>query len=128
MYTFCTPLLGLPSLCTILMWTQVPNIRSNKNAALNIVLQFQNNLWIVKGINLWNKNCSFYCNLWSLNYHFKVYFLSVLKRVTTPKAGVLNVEFVLKLRIYRSLKSLIFLKWILKKFSTTLHTQFNNLT
>ena len=37
----------------------------------------------------------------------------------------MNVEFALKLRIYRSLKSLICLKWIRKKLSTTLHTQFN---
>jgi len=29
---------------------------------------------------------------------------------STPKAGVLNVEFALKLRIYRSLKSTICLK------------------
>ena len=42
--------------------------------------------------------------------------------------GVLNVIFELKFRIYRSLKSLICLKWIRKKFSTTLHTQFNFLT
>ena len=39
----------------------------------------------------------------------------------------MNVEFTLKLRIYRSLKSLICFKWILKKFSTTLNTQFNYL-
>jgi len=43
----------------------------------------------------------------------------------TPKVGVMNVEFALKLRIYRSLKSLLCLKWIRKKFFTTLHTQFN---
>jgi len=39
--------------------------------------------------------------------------------VSFPKVGVLNVEITLKLRIYRSLKSLICLKWIRKKFSTT---------
>jgi len=50
------------------------------------------------------------------------------ENVSTPKVGVLNIEFVFKLRIYRSLKSLICLKWIRKKFSTTLHTQFNYLT
>ena len=49
----------------------------------------------------------------------------ILKTCPPPKEGVLNVEFALKLRIYRSLKSLIWLKWIRKKFSTTLHTQFN---
>ena len=32
------------------------------------------------------------------------------ENVSTPKVGVLNVEFVVKLRIYRSLKSLICLK------------------
>ena len=32
--------------------------------------------------------------------------------VSTPKIGVLNVGFALKLRIYRSLKSVICLKWI----------------
>ena len=32
------------------------------------------------------------------------------ENVSTPKEGVLNVEFVLKLRIYKSLKSLICLK------------------
>ena len=42
-----------------------------------------------------------------------------------PKVGILNVEFALKLRIYRSLKSLVRPKWIRKKFSTTL---FNYLT
>ena len=39
-----------------------------------------------------------------------------------PKSTILNVDFGLKLRIYRSLKSLICLKWILKNLSTTLHT------
>ena len=32
------------------------------------------------------------------------------ENISIPKAGVLNVEFALKLRIYRSLKSLICLK------------------
>ena len=41
------------------------------------------------------------------------------ENVSTPKVGVLNVTFALKLRIYRSLKSLICLQWIRKKFSTT---------
>ena len=50
------------------------------------------------------------------------------ENVSTPKVVVFNVEFALKLRIYRSLKSLICLKCIRKKFSTTLHTQFNYLT
>ena len=45
-----------------------------------------------------------------------------------PKSTILNVDFALKLRIYRSLKSFIGLKWILKNLSTTLHTQFNYLT
>ena len=54
--------------------------------------------------------------------------LNFSKRISTPKLGVLKVEFALKLRIYRSLKSCICLKWIRKKFSTTLHTQFNYLT
>ena len=40
----------------------------------------------------------------------------------------MNIEFALKLRFYRSLKSLICLKWIRKKFSTTLQTQFNYFT
>ena len=31
------------------------------------------------------------------------------ENVSNPKVGVLNVEFALKLRIYRSLKSLIYL-------------------
>ena len=48
--------------------------------------------------------------------------------VSTPKVGVLNIEFALKLRIYRSLKRFICLKRIRKKLSTTLHTQFNYLT
>ena len=39
-----------------------------------------------------------------------------------------KTENALKLRIYRSLKSFICLKWILKNLSTTLHTQFNYLT
>ena len=50
------------------------------------------------------------------------------EKVSTPKLGVLNIEFALKLRIYRFLKSLICLKLIRKKFSTTLYTQFNYLT
>ena len=52
------------------------------------------------------------------------------ENVSTPKVAVLNVEFVLKLRIYRSLKSLICLKWIRRSFpqhcipsSTTLHSR-----
>ena len=40
----------------------------------------------------------------------------------SPKSTILNVDFALKLRIYRSLKSVICLKWILKNLSTTLHT------
>ena len=47
------------------------------------------------------------------------------ENVSTPKVGVLNVEFALKLRIYWSLKSVICIKWIRKKFSTKLYTQFN---
>ena len=50
------------------------------------------------------------------------------ENVSTPKEGVLNVEFALKLRIYKSYKSLICLKSIRKKYSTPLHTQFNYLT
>ena len=49
------------------------------------------------------------------------------ENVSTPKVEVLNVEFAFKLRIYRSLNSLICLKWIRKNLSTTLHTQFNYL-
>ena len=44
------------------------------------------------------------------------------ENVSYPKVGVLNVEFVLKLRIYSFLKSLICLKLILKNLTTTLHT------
>ena len=50
------------------------------------------------------------------------------ENVSTLKVGVLNVEFALRLRIYRFLKSVICLKWIRKKLYTTLHTQFNYLT
>ena len=50
------------------------------------------------------------------------------ENVATPKSGVLNDEFAIKLRIYRLLNSEICLKWILKKFSTTLRPQFNFLT
>ena len=50
------------------------------------------------------------------------------ENVSTPKVNVLNVEFALKLRIYRSLEILLCLKWIGKKFSTTLYTKFNYLT
>ena len=50
------------------------------------------------------------------------------ENVSTPKVGVLNVEFALNFRIYRSLKSFTCLKWIRKKFSTILHTQFSYLT
>ena len=50
------------------------------------------------------------------------------ENVSTPKVGVLNVEFALNLRIYRFLKSFKCLKWIRKKFSTTLQTQINYLT
>ena len=42
-----------------------------------------------------------------------------------PKSMILNVDFALKLRFYRSLKSFKCLKWIIKNLSTTLHTQFN---
>ena len=49
------------------------------------------------------------------------------ENVSTPKVVVLNVEFALKLSIYRSLRRFICLKWILKNLST-LHTQFNYLT
>jgi len=37
-------------------------------------------------------------------------FKKLSENVSTPKVGVLNVEFALKLRIYRSFKSLICLK------------------
>ena len=45
------------------------------------------------------------------------------ENVSILKVGVLNVEFALQLRIYKSLKSLICIKWIRKKLSTTLYTQ-----
>jgi len=71
-----------------------------------------------------------YCRIF---LHFMSSLINNLKKtnsesVSTPKSGVLNVEFALILRIYRLLKSEICLKWILKKFSTTLHTQLNYLT
>ena len=43
-----------------------------------------------------------------------------------PKSTILNVDFALKLMIYRSLKS--FSNESKRIFSTTLHTQFNYLT
>ena len=48
------------------------------------------------------------------------------ENVSTPKLGVLNVEFALKLRIYRSLKSFICL--VLKKFSRTLQSILSSTT
>jgi len=73
----------------------------------------------------------YFLNMTSVVYcrtflHFMSSLFNNLKKtnsenVSTPKVGVLNIEFVLKLRIYRSLKRLICLKWIRKKFSTTLH-------
>ena len=36
-----------------------------------------------------------------------------------------NVDFVLKFNNYTSLKRFLYLKWILKNFSTILHSQFN---
>ena len=51
---------------------------------------------------------------------------SILKTYL-PKNTIFNVDFLLKLRIYRFLKSFIFLKWILKNLFTTLHSQFNHI-
>ena len=65
-------------------------------------------------------------SFWSL--YWISYFLLLTKRIEYILFSlVLNVEFALKLRIYRSSKSLICLKWIRKNFSTTLNTQFNYL-
>jgi len=50
------------------------------------------------------------------------------ENISTPKVGVLNVEFALKLMIYRSLKNFICLNLIRKMSSRTLHTQINYLT
>ena len=71
-----------------------------------------------------------YCRIF---LHFMSSLINNLKKtnsesVSTPKSGVLNVDFALKFRIYRLLKSGICLKWILKKFSTTLRPQLNYLT
>ena len=56
---------------------------------------------------------------------------TILKTCSRPKVGVLNVDFALKLRIYRSLKSLICLKYKSKRrfpqycilSSSTLHSR-----
>ena len=77
-----------------------------------------------------NKTSVVYCRTF---LHFMSTLFNNLKKtnsenVSTPKVGVLYIEFALKLRIYRSLKRLTCLKWIRKKFSTTMHSQFNYLT
>ena len=58
--------------------------------------------------------------LYNFYFIFRCRYLMIFKKLilktyplSTPKVGVLNVEFALKLRIYRSLKSLICLKWII---------------
>jgi len=61
--------------------------------------------------------------------HFKSSLFNNLRKtnsenISTPKVGVVNIEFTLKIRIHRSLKSFICLKWIRKKFSTTLSVPF----
>jgi len=70
-------------------------------------------------LNIFAKLVSAILNFLIINQSFN--FCLNSENVSTPKVEVLNVEFALKLRIYRSLKSLICLKWIRKKFTPTLH-------
>jgi len=66
--------------------------------------------------------------LWiHLRHVFNIKKTRFWKRIQ-PQSRVLNVEFGIKLRIYRSLRSSVCLKWILKKLSTILFTQFNYLS
>ena len=60
-------------------------------------------------------------NVFWLNWDCSI--VEILK--TYPPKMILNVDFVLKLSNYRSLKRIVFLKWILKNLSTILHYQFN---
>ena len=88
-------------------------------------------IWLDAGDYIKIKDCS--GNFKYLKGHFMSYLFNKYKKtnsenVSTPKVRVFSIEFALKLRIYRSLKSLIWLKWIRKKLFTTLHTQFNYLT
>ena len=69
--------------------------------------------------------------LYNFYFFFRCRYLIIKKKtnsenVSNPKVGVLNIEFALKLRIYRSLESFIRLKWIRKKLSPTLYTQFTS--
>ena len=75
-------------------------------------------------------------NLFSLLYNFYFIFrrryLIIKEKIDAekypPKFMILNVDFALKLSNYTSWKRFICLKWILKRFSTILHTQFNHHT
>jgi len=139
-----------------LLWiySQISSNSSNVVFSIIILENLRKSLWIMKNQN----NEKIESNNWTrllifddkINFYFlnmflymtsvvycRTFFYILCRRylkktnsesLSTPKVVVLNVEFVLKLRIYRSLKSLICLKLIQKKFSTTLHTQFNYLT
>jgi len=135
------------------IYLQICSNSSNVVFSMKILENLRNSLWILRNQN----NETIETNNWTrllifddkINFYFLNMFLYmtsvvycrtflchcylIIKKTkfenrSTPKVGVLNVEFVLELRINRSLKSVICLKWFRKKFSTTLHTQFNYLT
>ena len=93
----------------------------NVNVNINVYIKFKlDHHWLTDKLSRYkvNVNVNVNINLRKPNS----------ENVSNPKVGVLSIEFTCKLRIYRSLKSLTCLKWIRKKFSTTLHTQFNYLS
>ena len=69
--------------------------------------------------------------LYNFFFIFRRHYLIIKKLILKtypPKFMILNVDFALKLSNYTSWKRFICLKWILKRFSTILHTQFNHHT
>ena len=138
------------------IYSQISSNSSDVDFSIIILENVGKSLWIIRNLNnekietnnwtrllIFDKKINFYCLKMFLYmtsvvycrtcFTFYVVVITWLKKtisenVSTPKVGVLNIEFALKLRIYRSLKCFICLKWIRKKFSATMCTQFKYLT
>ena len=140
----------------IWIYSQISSNCSNVVFSIIILENLQNSLWIMRNqnneiikTNNWTRLLIFddkinfyflnmflymtsvvYCRTFFTFYDVVISWFKKTnsENVSTLKVGVLNVEFALDFRIYRSFKSVLCLKWIRNRFSTTLHTQFNYLT
>ena len=118
-------------------YSQISSNSSNVVFSIIILENLRRSLWIMRNQNNEKIETNNWTRLLIFDDKTNFYFFNMFLYITSVvycrtflhfMSSLFNNFKKLILRIYRSSKSLIGLKWIRKKFSTTLHTQFNFLT